>query len=158
MSDGRPLLQVRGLTKAFGGALALDDVELTVVPGEVHGLLGENGSGKSTLIKILAAYHAPDAGELTINGREVKLPLAPGQSQDLGLEFVHQDLGLLPSLTVAEDLFMREIVTPPNRFFVSWARRRAQAKVVFARYGVSIAPDAVIANIRPVERALVAIV
>jgi len=59
-----PLLEARGLTKSFGGALALDGVDLTVLPGEVHGLLGENGSGKSTLIKILAGYHVPDAGTL----------------------------------------------------------------------------------------------
>ncbi|HWD82048.1 MAG TPA: ATP-binding cassette domain-containing protein, partial [Kribbella sp.] len=99
-----PLLEARGLTKSFGGALALDGVDLTVLPGEVHGLLGENGSGKSTLIKILAAYHAPDGGELSVNGRDVALPLSPGEPQDLGLEFVHQDLGLVPSLTVAENL------------------------------------------------------
>jgi ribose transport system ATP-binding protein len=154
----RPLLQVRGLTKAFGGALALDGVDLTVLPGEVHGLLGENGSGKSTLIKILAAYHAPDGGELSVNGRDVALPLSPGEPQDLGLEFVHQDLGLVPSLTVAENLFMGEIVKPVNRFFVSWSRRSTQAKEVFARYGVVIDPDAIVESIRPVERALVAIV
>ncbi len=158
MSDERPLLQVRGLTKAFGGALALDGVDLTVLPGEVHGLLGENGSGKSTLIKILAAYHAPDGGELTVNGRAVNLPLSPGEPQDLGLEFVHQDLGLVPSLTVAENLFMAEIVKPSSRFFVSWSRRSTQAREVFARYGVAIDPDATIEGIRPVERALVAIV
>ena len=76
--DTQPLLTVRGVTKSFGGALALDDVDLTVLPGEVHGLLGENGSGKSTLIKILAGYHAPEAGSLTVNGGEVGLPLPPG--------------------------------------------------------------------------------
>ena len=62
MVGDRPLLSARGLTKAFGGARALDEVDLTVLPGEVHGLLGENGSGKSTLIKILAGYHTPDSG------------------------------------------------------------------------------------------------
>jgi ribose transport system ATP-binding protein len=158
MTDGRVLLQVRGLTKAFGGALALDGVDLTILRGEVHGLLGENGSGKSTLIKILAAYHAPDGGELEVDGREVALPLSSGQPHELGLEFVHQDLGLVSSLTVAENLFMADIVKPANRFFVSWSRRSAQAAAVFARYGVAIDPDAVVESIRPVERALVAIV
>src|SRR2546422_10477445 len=95
-----PILAVRGLSKSFGGARALDDVTLTVLPGEVHGLLGENGSGKSTLIKILAGYHAPDAGELEVNGEPVKLPLHPGQFRDLGMSFVHQDLGLIPSVSV----------------------------------------------------------
>ena len=81
MVGDRPLLDARGLTKAFGGARALNEVDLTVLPGEVHGLLGENGSGKSTLIKILAGYHTPDAGELFVNGREVPLPLGPGEPQ-----------------------------------------------------------------------------
>jgi ribose transport system ATP-binding protein len=158
MVGERPLLQAIGLTKSFGGALALDGVDLTVLPGEVHGLLGENGSGKSTLIKILAGYHTPEGGRLVVNGREVTLPLAPGQPQQLGLEFVHQDLGLVSSLTVAENLYMSEIVKPANRFFVSWSRRSDQARDVFARYGVAIDPDATIEGIRPVERALVAIV
>jgi ribose transport system ATP-binding protein len=158
MVGDRPLLRAHGLTKAFGGARALNEVDLTVLPGEVHGLLGENGSGKSTLIKILAGYHTPDAGELVVNGREVPLPLGPGEPQRLGMEFVHQDLGLVASLTVAENLFMADIAKPANRFFVSWSRRSAQAREVFARYGVTIDPDATIDGIRPVERALVAIV
>ena len=158
MADDRPLLEAHGLTKAFGGARALNEVDLTVLPGEVHGLLGENGSGKSTLIKILAGFHTPDGGRLVVNGREVSLPLAPGEPQQLGLEFVHQDLGLVSSLTVAENLYMSDIVKPANRFFVSWSRRSAQAREVFARYGVVIDPDATIDGIRPVERALVAIV
>ena len=158
MTDPQPLLQLRGLTKSFGGALALDNVELTVLPGEVHGLLGENGSGKSTLIKILAGFHAPDSGTLAVNGLDVSLPLPPGESRALGLEFVHQDLGLVPSLSVAENLFMSEIARPQNRFLLAWSRAEEDARRTFARYGLALDPQALVANIRPVERALLAIV
>src|SRR5579864_5832294 len=100
-----PILAARGLSKSFGGAHALDDVSFSVLPGEVHGLLGENGSGKSTLIKVLGGYHVPEAGgELTVHGEPIPLPLAPGKFRELGLAFVHQDLGLLRSLTVLENL------------------------------------------------------
>jgi ribose transport system ATP-binding protein len=64
---GQPRLALRNLSKSFGGTHALRGADLTVLPGEVHGLLGENGSGKSTLIKILAGFHEPDAGELEID-------------------------------------------------------------------------------------------
>ena len=158
MTDIKPLLSARRVTKAFGGALALDNVDLTVLPGEVHGLLGENGSGKSTLIKVLAGYHSPEGGELAVNGRDIGLPLPPGQSRALGFEFVHQDLGLVPSMTVAENLFMRDIAAPTNRVFLSWSRKSRQAEQVFARYGLAMDPEATIENVRPVERALLAIV
>ena len=91
-----PVIELRGLTKSFGGAQALDDVDLTVEPGEVHGLLGENGSGKSTLIKILAGYHAPDAGELTSTASRCGCRSRRASFRELGLSFVHQDLGLMP--------------------------------------------------------------
>ena len=152
------LLEAKGLTKGFGGALALDAVDLAVRTGEVHGLLGENGSGKSTLIKVLAGFHTPEAGQVRVNDRAVPLPMAAGQAQRLGLEFVHQDLGLIPSMTVAENLFMADIARPRHRWFVSWSRRAIEAKEVFRRYGIDIDPDATIDGVRPVERALVAIV
>lgn len=158
MTEPRPLLRARGLSKAFGGALALDNVDLTVLPGEVHGLLGENGSGKSTLIKILAGYHTPEGGTLTVNGGDVSLPLPPGESRALGFEFVHQDLGLVPSLTVAENLFMGEIAKPSNKLFMSWSRVQGDAQQVFERYGLTLDPEATVESIRPVERALLAIV
>jgi len=154
----QPLLAARGLTKGFGGALALEGVDLTIFPGEVHGLLGENGSGKSTLIKILAGYHVPDGGELTVNGQEVSLPIPSGGSRELGFEFVHQDLGLVPSLSVAENLFMADIAKCPNRFFVSWSRNERRAREAFKRYGLAIDPEALVEDIRPVDRALLAIV
>ena len=158
MIDAPALLEVRGLTKAFGGALALDGVDLTVLSGEVHGLLGENGSGKSTLIKILAGYHDPDAGTLSVRGEPVDLPLAPGVYRHLGFEFVHQDLGLVSSLSVVENLFMAEIADPRNPAFFSWRQATRRARRIFERYGQSIEPRALIEEIRPVERAMVAII
>ena len=158
MSQATPLVEVRGLTKSFGGALALDHVDLTVLPSEIHGLLGENGSGKSTLIKILAGYHEPDAGSLIVNGSDVRLPLRAGEYRDLGFEFVHQDLGLIPTLSVTENLYLSEVASPRNRWFISWTRAANQAAETFARYGVSIDPRATVQHIRPVERALLAII
>jgi len=158
MADAPALLELRGLTKSFGGALALDQVDLTVLPGEVHGLLGENGSGKSTLIKILAGFHDPDAGAMAVAGKPVSLPLAAGEYRHLGFEFVHQDLGLVNSLSVVENLFMADIAEPRNSAFFSWRRATREARRIFERYGQNINPRALVEEIRPVERAMVAIV
>src|SRR5580704_17630480 len=84
-----PVLALSGLSKAFGGARALRDVSFSVMPGEVHGLLGKNGSGKPTLVKILAGFHAPDpGGRLKFNGEAVDQPLQPGDFRRLGMSFV----------------------------------------------------------------------
>jgi ribose transport system ATP-binding protein len=153
-----PRLELRGLSKSFGGTHALRDVGLSVLPGEVHGLLGENGSGKSTLIKILAAFHDPDAGELYVDGEHVRLPLAPGKFRELGMSFVHQDLGLVGSLSVLENLRVAEIASSRSRLGISWRRERRRARETFERYGVRIDPSALVADLKPVERALLAIV
>ncbi|MDX6473924.1 MAG: ribose transport system ATP-binding protein, partial [Gaiellaceae bacterium] len=137
---------------------ALDDVELTIRRGEVHGLLGENGSGKSTLIKLLSGFHAPDgAGELEINGRPVALPLRPGQFRSLGLSFVHQDLGLVPSLSVVENLLVGELASRCS-WRLSWARERRRAQEVFESFGLELDPRAKVSELRRTDRALLAIV
>jgi ribose transport system ATP-binding protein len=153
-----PRLTLRHLSKTFGGARALDDVDMTVLPGEVHGLLGENGSGKSTLIKILAGYHAPDLGELEVDGKPTKLPLHPGQFRELGMSFVHQDLGLVDALSVLENLRVGEFAASRDRWRISWRRERRRARETFARYGVRLDPDAKVGSLSGVERALLAIV
>ena len=100
----RQTLVVRNMSMTFGGQRALDRVSVSIRRGEVHGLVGQNGCGKSTLIKILSGYHHPDpGGELEIDGRPIKLPVRTGSASQLGLSFVHQDLGLLPTLTVVEN-------------------------------------------------------
>lgn len=99
-----PVLSVEGLCKTFPGARALRDVDLSIQAGEIHALVGQNGSGKSTLIKILAGVHDPDAGaRAKVDGR----PLALGDSRaahDLGIRFVHQDLGLVDNLSAVDNM------------------------------------------------------
>jgi ribose transport system ATP-binding protein len=153
-----PRLELRKLSKSFGGTQALRRVDLSVLPGEVHGLLGENGSGKSTLVKILVGFHDPDEGELVIDGDSVRLPLAPGQFRDLGMSFVHQDLGLVESLSVLENLRVAELASSRSRLGISWRRERRRAWETFERYGVRIDPTVPVASLKPVERALLAIV
>ena len=103
-----PLLEARGLRKAHGGAVALRDVSLTVMAGEIHGLLGENGAGKSTLIKCLAGTPPPDAGTILVDGRALPPHYGPGAAAQAGLAFIHQESTLIEDLTVAESIALVE--------------------------------------------------
>lgn len=155
---GDAALAARGLSKTFGGSHALIEVDLTIRPGEVHGLVGENGSGKSTLIKILSGYHAPDAGQLEVFGRHVSLPLRAGESRALGMEFVHQDLGLIPSLSVTENLRFASMATRRPVSHISWRHERRRVMAALEHYGVRLDPRSKVEDLAPVEQALVAIV
>lgn len=151
-------LYVEGLTKAFGGAKALDDVGLSVAPGEIHGLVGRNGSGKSTLIKILSGYHAPDSwSRFVVAGKEIQFPLSPGQSATLGLAFVHQDLGLIPTLSVLENLRVARY-TVPSLGRVRWKDERQSVRSLLDEFEVDASLDAPIGSLPPIERALIAII
>ena len=115
---------------------------MSIRRGEVHGLVGQNGCGKSTLIKILAGYHHPDpGGELEIDGQPVKLPVRTGSASELGLSFVHQDLGLLPSLTVVENFRAWTISTKPE-WLIRWSKERERTEEAFARFGLRLDPRA----------------
>jgi ribose transport system ATP-binding protein len=153
--NAAPIVALRGLTKRFAGVLALDGVDFEIRPGEVHGLLGENGSGKSTLIKVLAGFHDVDAGDLTVAGTDVALPLGPGQPTALGFQFVHQDLGLIESLSVLENLRLADM--NERRMLISWKDERRKAREVFARYGIDLDPTLDVGEVRPVQRAQLAI-
>lgn len=152
-----PVIAVRGVAKAFGGAQALDGVSLTVEQHEVHGLVGENGSGKSTLIKILSGYHSPDAGDFEFNGRPIGLPLAAGEARKLGLSFVHQDLGLIGEVSVLENLKIGDLAGR-RRIFISWRNEFRAARQTFERFGVDLDPRASVDRLGKTERALLAIV
>jgi ribose transport system ATP-binding protein len=156
--DQTQTLVVRNMSMTFGGQRALDEVNVSIRRGEVHGLVGQNGCGKSTLIKILAGYHHPDpGGELEIDGRPVKLPVRTGSASELGLSFVHQDLGLLPTLTVVEN-FRAWTISTEFEWFIRWDRERERTEEAFARFGLSCDPRAVVGELPAVQRALLAIV
>ena len=108
----QPLLEVRGLCKRFPGVLALHEIDLTLMPGEVLALVGENGAGKSTLMKILAGVQPPDEGEILVDGTPVTIGNVSGAMQ-LGITLIHQELNLADNLSVAANIFLgRE----PTRF------------------------------------------
>jgi ABC-type sugar transport system ATPase subunit len=100
-----PIMQMRGIRKAFPGVQALDGVDFEVRPGEVMALVGENGAGKSTLIKILAGAQPADEGEILIKGQPVKIP-TPRSAQELGIAVIYQELNLAESVTIAENIFI----------------------------------------------------
>ncbi|WP_152047441.1 sugar ABC transporter ATP-binding protein [Aureimonas psammosilenae] len=135
MSASPPLLFVSGVSKSFLGIPALQNIDLTLLRGEVHALLGENGAGKSTLVKIITGVYRRDAGEMRLDG-EIVEPRGVEEAQALGIGTVYQEVNLLPNLTVAENLFLgRE----PRRFgLVSVGRMRRMAREVLARYGLDL--------------------
>src|SRR4051812_49727104 len=100
-----PLLAMQGIVKQFPGVRALDGVDLDVIPGEVHCLLGQNGAGKSTLIKVLAGAHQPDAGTITWRGEEITLP-GPQAALSRGIATIYQELDLVAGLSVADNIFL----------------------------------------------------
>lgn len=152
------LLSARGFSKAFYGSLVLQDVDLDVMAGEVHALLGQNGSGKSTLIKCLSGFHAPEAGaELSVGGRSVPLPLDPTRPRVLGLAFVHQQLGLAPDLTVLENLRVGRFITGRG-WRIRWRENERHVRLALARVGLEeVEPHALVGSLSGVERAMLAI-
>ncbi|MEH2249040.1 sugar ABC transporter ATP-binding protein [Nostoc sp.] len=100
-----PVLEMQGITKRFHGVSALQNVNLTIYPGEVHALMGENGAGKSTLMKILAGAYIADEGEIHINGQPLKIT-DPATARQAGINLIYQELNVAPNLTVTENMFM----------------------------------------------------
>ena len=151
-ADDRTLLQMRGVSKRFTATLALDHVDFDVRRGEVHALLGQNGAGKSTLIKILAGVYSPDAGEIRFDGREVR----PG-SERFPIAFIHQDLGLVDWMTVAENVAIQTGYPRAGLGLISWRRVRAAAASALSTIGADFDPLARISSLPAAERSLVAI-
>ncbi|MER6446728.1 sugar ABC transporter ATP-binding protein [Streptomyces venezuelae] len=150
-SGAAPLVRVRGLSKRFGGTLALDSVDLDIRRGSVLALLGPNGAGKSTLIKVLAGVNRADTGEVTVAGH----PLG-SHAATRNMSFIHQDLGLVPWMTVAENIALGTGY-PRRRGLISWRRARERCDEALRIVAGHLDADARIARLGPAERSLVAI-
>ena len=145
------MLEVRNVSKRFGGTQALDDVSMAVSGGEIVALLGENGAGKSTLIKIIAGVYTPDDGTISYKGYDTTHAV-----RRMPISFIHQDLGLIDWMTVTENICL---TLGYSRSFElikwSWARRRAERAL--AKLGADIDPDLRIQSLTRTEKSLVAI-
>ena len=150
------VLEVESVSKTFTRTKALANVSMTIEPGEVHALLGQNGSGKSTLIKILSGYHAPDpGGGIRIEGQDLPLQ-APVQSYRLGCRFVQQDLGLVSTLSVLDNMALGSGF--PTQFgTINGKATYKQAKTDLERLSLDIDPRALVATLSASERTGVAI-
>ncbi|MEU6017487.1 sugar ABC transporter ATP-binding protein [Streptomyces sp. NPDC047515] len=133
MAPEPPLLTMSGITKSFPGVRALDGVDLEVLAGEVHCLLGQNGAGKSTLIKVLAGAHQPDGGEITWHGAPAALK-SPMAAMRLGIATIYQELDLVEGLSVAENVFLGHEPTTA-RFVVRTREGRTAAAALLRRLG-----------------------
>ena len=151
-----PPLAVRGLSKTFTGTAALTSLDLIVAAGEVHALLGENGSGKSTVIKILSGYHQPDpGGDVLVRGQALEFG-SPESSYARGCRFVHQDLGLIDSSSIADNLAF--VAGFPSRWGTVRRRDlRSSARRDLARVGLDLDPKRLVATLSPAERTGVAV-
>jgi inositol transport system ATP-binding protein len=149
------LLEIEGIRKAFPGVVALDNVRFRLRAGTVHALMGENGAGKSTLMKIIAGIYTPDQGEIRVKGRPLVLH-GPLDALNQGIAMIHQELNLMPFMTVAENIWIRR--EPLNRFgFVDHAALRQQTQSLFDRLGIDIDPEAEVRGLSIASRQMVEI-
>src|SRR5690242_4278826 len=150
-----PTLRLSGVSKAFPGVRALEDVSLMVRPGEVHALIGENGAGKSTLMKILYGVHQPDAGAIEIDGATVAIH-SPQDAQRLGISMVQQEISLIPALDVARNIYLgREPSLGAG--VIDWPRLYRDARTLLARLHVRLDVRAPVRRLSTAQKQMVEI-
>ena len=140
-----PVLELRGITKQFPGVLANDNVNLTLMPGEIHALLGENGAGKTTLMNILYGLYKPTKGEIFIRGKHAEIH-GPTDAISQGIGMVHQHFMLVPVLTVTENVMLGQ-ETVKSGVFLDKRTVARQIREISAQHGLDVDPDAYIKDL-----------
>ena len=159
MSTRQPILEVRNINKTFGSVIALADVSMDLLPGEVHCLLGDNGAGKSTLIKTFSGVHKQSKGEYLFEGQPVEFD-SPRNALDMGIATVYQDLAMIPLMSIARNFFLgsepKRKVGPFNLFDHKFANRTAREEM--SKMGIDIRdPSQPVGTLSGGERQSVAI-
>jgi len=144
MTDSVPAIELRGISKAFGPVQANKDISIRVMPGTIHGIIGENGAGKSTLMSILYGFYKADSGEIFINGKKTQIPDSQAAIA-AGIGMVFQHFKLVENFTVLENVVLGAEDGPLLR--PSLAKARTQLKQLAAEYELHVDPDAVIEDI-----------
>jgi rhamnose transport system ATP-binding protein len=149
-----PVLTLTRLRKEFGGTRALADANLDLYSGEVTALIGENGAGKSTLVKVLAGLHQPDAGEIRLDGRIVRLE-SPAVARELGISVIHQESVLFDNLSVAENILID--ARPTRRGLIAWREMRRRARLLLEPLEATFDPDQPVGELSIAQKHLVQI-
>ena len=149
------LLQIKDISKRFGGVKALDKVRLTIKKGEIHCLVGENGCGKSTLIKIISGFYKPDGGEIIFDGSSYPY-LEINQAIQMGIQVIYQDMSVFPNLTVAENIAMNFELYNKKKL-VRWKEVKETAQKALAHIGIEIPLDEEVGKLSVADKQLIAI-
>lgn len=131
-------VELLSISKAFGGIAALKSVTLKVLPGEIHGLIGENGAGKSTLMKILSGAYMKDSGNILIDGMEVHFRNTR-DSKDKGIGIIYQEFSLVPDLSVAENVFLNQLGS--SGMWMNWRKMNDEATKIIQSIGFDLNPS-----------------
>lgn len=150
------VLDIRGLRKVYGGTVALGGVDFSVRRGEIHALLGENGAGKSTLVKLLAGVEPCDGGAIMVDGQALPVNHTSREVDGAGVAFIHQQIGLVGDMTVAENIALLSGY-PRRAAFIDWRAISRLAAEALERMRVDINPDEMVANLPVSAQSVVAI-
>ncbi len=132
------VMKLNHITKVFPGVLALDDVSLTLKPGEVHGLLGENGAGKSTLIKCMTGLYTPDEGSIEIQGDEVILK-SLSMAKEMGISCIYQELNIVSELSITDNIFLGQYIKGAGHL-LDYKTMDRQSRDIMQRLGQDLNP------------------
>lgn len=147
------ILEMKGITKTFPGVVALDNVDLQVVPGTVHALVGENGAGKSTLMKVLNGVYEATSGEIYLNGKKLELS-GVKDAQTNGISIIYQEFNLINTLSVAENIFLGRF---NGKSVIRWKELKQQAKDLIERLGFNFDVNRIVGTLSTAEKQLVEI-
>ncbi len=148
------LLSLNNVTKRFPGVLALDRVSFTLRKGEAHAVCGENGAGKSTLMKIVSGVYQPDEGSIVYKGRECRFASSM-EAEAVGIAIIHQELNLIPHLSVAENIFLAR--EPKKGWFIDKAKMNADAQVCLDRLKAGVKPGDIVKSLSIAQQQMVEI-
>lgn len=156
MAENQVILEMHGISKSFPGVQALKGVDFILHRGEIHGLVGENGAGKSTLMNILTGVLHSDTGIITLKGKPVNIE-NPRQAQIMGISIVHQELSVLPNLTVGQNIFLGREPRLPIHFLVDWKKLYYLAKEQLKKLNLDIDPQILLSELSVAQRQMVEI-
>jgi rhamnose transport system ATP-binding protein len=150
------ILEMRGVSMYFPGIKALDGVDLSVRPGEVHALIGENGAGKSTLVKVLTGLYRPTAGRISFEEHDRRFS-STVDAQAAGIVAIHQEPAMFPDLSVTENVFTGHMLRRKGLGLLDWPGMRARARELCAGIELDVDPDSTVAELSVAQRHMVGI-